>query len=183
MKIIGIAVRSTLIGFLLACSIVGIDGNSPKYTGVDPRVSGIVNEWLSLSKLHGLKFRRPINVGFTDILNQDAVGQTRYEYGFTEIDIDQQYWTKCTATMKMTLVFHELTHGYCKRDHDYGQGLLYPETDYRNPKPGNSKIDAAGRFSDLCPLSLMFPNLITDTCMRTHFSDYTKEMFDRCQPY
>lgn len=174
-------IKSAILGIVLGClasCALSLQGRRliPKYDGVAPKAEPYVKEWLELASGRGLKFDKDVSVGFTDIDQDLVVGLTNYGFGFTEIDLDTAAWNRFTEITKMCLVFHELSHAYCYRGHDYGPGKNYPK-DEITP---NKKHD--GFFKDGCPLSLMYPYLLDDNCMTVHHSDYIKEMFNNCDP-
>lgn len=147
-----------------SCTTVNVAGKaSPEYVGVDPRAEAILKKYLSLSIENNIHFSNKVTIGFKHINRGSVVGQCSWNPSFREIDIDINYWNYSTYTSKMSLLFHELSHCYCKRRHDHGN----------NP----------GHFEDGCPTSLMCPTTIEDDCMRAHYDEYSKELFDRCQPW
>lgn len=145
----------------------------PEYDGVDPKIAPFANEYQELAKQRGLFFDRKITIGFKNINKGAIIGETNYSYFFREIDIDFYYWEYATPMSKMTLIFHELSHGYCERDHDWDAGKNYEDKD----------IETGGFFEDSCAKSIMFPQIITDECFQTHYQEYVDEMFQRCRPY
>jgi hypothetical protein len=40
-----------------------------------------------------------------------------------------------------------------------------------------------GYYDDGCPSTFMHPVILDDFCVANHFSDYSKEMFNRCKPW
>lgn len=161
--------------------------DKPEYTGVDPALQPLVNEYKSLAEKEGIKFTHEVSVGFTDIDHRDIVGLCHYGKDFREIDIDLEYFNKITELQRKELVYHELTHCYCLRKHDFGEDRSYPEAN-------DSKFDRSekfrsifwitpGFFVDGCPTSIMYPYVLTNGCYEKHQEHYEKEMFERCQPY
>lgn len=155
--------------------------------GVDPKVQKMVDEYFWLSTQNHIHFYNKVTVGFKNINEGYVVGLCTYGGLFREIDVDINYWNHSTSTSKMTLLFHELTHCYCGRPHDYGRHLKYPESAATKlikliewkiaggPRPGYRK--------DGCPISIMHPVVLSDGCMMEHYAEYTKEMFLRCDPW
>lgn len=157
--------RAIIIGLLLAtltsCAItLGTMRWIPRYDGVDPEMISYVNEYLTLAKEHNIKFDDRVTVGFRDIHDGNAIGETIYAVGFREIDVDRNYWKNATKLTRMSLLFHELGHAYCGRDHN---------TSYRK--------------EDSCPASLMFPTIMSDACLMFHYQDYVEDLFKNCDPY
>lgn len=153
----------------------------PRYSEVDPEVKPYVNQYLSLAKDSKITFTHKVNVGFTDInkIRQGFKTIGKCNYAWREIDLDRDSWNQVTEMTKLTLIFHELSHCYCDRGHDYGDGKSYGTSEDR--KTGNTKEE--GFFSDECPISLMFPTIVSDECMVSHYSEYISEMFLQCDPY
>lgn len=164
--------------------------NKPEYVGTDPNpdLQIILKEFKSLSIQYNIKFTKEVTVGFSDIKGKSVVGTCTYGSKFREIDIDKKYWNSIPWNYKMALVYHELAHCYCYRDHDYGKGKLYPSTfmielmdilDKYRPPTGLRD----GMMSDNCPMSLMYPYVVGSYCFSRHYSHYVEEMFERCEPY
>lgn len=191
-SLIKAVVRLTItVMVLLATSSASCSGlpikKAPEYPGVDPRAQRYLDEYLWLSGQNHIQFDGNVSIGFRDINDGNVVGFCTYGSFFREIDIDINYWNHSSNTTRMTLLYHELTHCYCERDHDYGVDLKYPPTDAERvaqalewqikggPRPGY--------WDDGCAVSVMYPVVLDDLCMRTHYQEYAKEMFDRCQPW
>ena len=149
---------------------------APEYRGVDPQIQPYVDDWLYLAHGHGLKFDRVVTVGFKDINQGNIVGLTTYGWAFREIDIDVKFWNSSTSLSRAALVWHELGHAYCYRDHDYGNGTEYGDADKARLDP--NKED--GFYGDGCPVTLLFPEVVEDNCFEKHYEDYVNEIFNRC---
>lgn len=144
-------------------------------------------EYLALSKLNNLTFHHKVTMGFKHIKKNNVVGICTYGENWREIDVDVDYWNNIQPLERLALVFHELTHCYCRRDHDYGSGIKYPPTEEARveqakewqrvggPKPG--------RLEDGCPSSVMYPVVLNEECVQHHYNEYIKEMFNRCDPF
>jgi hypothetical protein len=160
---------------------------APEYKGVDPRAQNIVSEYLELSRLNHIIFHNPVTVGFKNIQHGDVVGVCHYGGYFREIDVDINYWNNSTTLSHLALLYHELTHCYCTRDHDYGKEKKYPETEAaRIVQAIQWKVNGGerpGHWDDGCPVSLMYPIVVDDDCMQAHYAEYTQEMFDRCEAW
>lgn len=183
-----VLIAGTVVGSLLS---LRTDGQipvkeHPDYTGVDPKIAPIVDEYKSLATKHRIIFTDSVSVGFTDIKYQSVVGVCNYGDNFREIDIDRHYWEVSTEETRRTLLFHELSHCYCLRNHDYGKDSPYPEATRSSRAKKDSPLYfyvSEGFFVDGCPLSIMYPYVLNDACMSEHKPHYEDEMFDRCQPY
>lgn len=183
MKIL-LAVIITLFSF--ACGQPEIK-KQPDYKGVDKRAQKIHDEFVGLAKKQGVKFDKPVTIGFMHIKRDDVAGQCTMSNKFREVDIDEGYWDHSTDIRKRVLLYHELGHCYCYRSHDYGKDNNYPED------PAKRISDAIdyylglslpkGYYSDGCPFSIMYPSVIQDECYVFHYKEYVAEVFDRCIPW
>jgi hypothetical protein len=146
----------------------------PNYTGVDPEIQPYVNDWMHLADERGIKFNNSVSIGFDSINRKETIGICNYGVGFREIDIDELYWSQANIISKKTLVFHELVHCYCNRNHDYGDGVEYQRD--------SNNLD--GFFiDDNCPISIMYPIIVSNACFIIHYDSYVEEMFSRCEPF
>jgi hypothetical protein len=159
----------------------------PAYKDVDPRAQSYVNEYMDLSKQNHLEFKHKVTLGFKHIKQGDTIGLCTWGGYFREIDLDIDYWNNASKIGRLALVYHELTHCYCGREHDYGKGKKYPE---KAVERARAAIDwfltggpKPGYWDDGCPTSIMHPVIVEDNCMKTHYNEYVTEMFDRCKPY
>jgi Zn-dependent peptidase ImmA (M78 family) len=118
-------------------------------------------------------------VGFKNINQGNIVGLTTYGFGFREIDISIDFWNSSTSLSRAALVFHEMGHAYCHRDHDYGNGTEYGDADKARKDP--NKED--GFYEDSCPVTLLFPEVVEDNCFEKHYEGYVTEIFNRCVPW
>jgi hypothetical protein len=183
-----VAITSIMIltASLSSCSGLPIK-TKPDYEGVDPRTQKLVDEYLWLSTQYHIKFYNKVTIGFRNINEGKVVGFCSNGGFFREIDLDINYWNNSTNTTRTALLFHELAHCYCGRDHDYGKDLKYPETEaLRRERALQWLIEGGprpGYWDDGCPVSLMYPMVVDNECMRTHYREYTEEMFDRCKPW
>lgn len=177
MKFLRPIILGAILGVMASCTLTLSEMRLiPKYNGVDPAVATYVSEWMSLAKDRKLTFDREVSIGFMNIDEGATIGITNYGFGFTEIDLDKRAWNSYTKVGRTGLVFHELAHAYCYRDHDFASGTPYPE----NTMVSNSEKD--GFFRDGCSLSLMCPFLMDDNCILAHYNEYVKEIFNRCTP-
>lgn len=175
------------MSLLTSCSTTLPIKVKPQYTGVDPRAQSLLDEYMWLSEQNNIHFYNKVTIGFREIKQGNIVGYCTYGGYFREIDIDTNYWNHSTNMTKLTLLFHELTHCYCGRGHDYEKDHNYPETEAaRIARALQWKLeggDRPGYFEDGCPFSFMYPVVVDDDCVRKHYAEYTKEMFDRCRPF
>lgn len=159
----------------------------PHYKGVDPAFNSIVDTYMALSADNDIHFKHKVSIGFAHINKAEIVGICYYGAYFREIEIDIDYWKRASNDKKVSLLFHELGHCYCNRDHDYGENKAYPEeSDARillAMKWQVSGGERPGYWEDGCPVSLMYPVVIDDDCLQNHYSSYIKEMFNRCNPF
>lgn len=179
MNRIRIIINSLILFILVSCCTINGNKICPEYRGVNPQVAPIVDQWLLLAKEHGLKFNKTITVGFKNIKEHGVVGLSNYGIGFREINLDMKYWNNSTSISRTILLYHELTHSYCNRGHDYGNGKKYKDAKEITEDP--KKDD--GFFQDECPLTIMFPVVLDDSCFMSHYQEYIDEMFNRCEEW
>lgn len=176
---------------ILATSLVSCSGipnkTRPEYKGVDPRAQSLTDEYLWLSTQHHVRFYNKVTIGFRDIKEGSVVGFCTFGGYFREIDIDINYWNNSDSSTRLALLFHELTHCYCGRGHDYGEDEAYPETEaLRRARALKWLLEGGprpGYWDDGCPVSLMYPIVVDNECLQAHYAEYTEEMFDRCKPW
>ncbi len=73
------------------------------------------------------------------------------------VEIDPSYFYQSTPKRRVELVFHELAHCVCYRNH------------------------TEGKLKDGCPDSLMYKTYIDDQCLKTHWDYYLKEIYNGCE--
>jgi hypothetical protein len=154
----------------------------PEHKGVDPAFTLYLQEYMYYASTQALKFDNTVTIGFTNLDDSKGgyrvIGLTSYGNNWREIDIDREYWYNHTNTSDMILLWHELSHSYCTRGHDYNWGKEYGEAGHIKKE---AQID--GFYSDGCPISIMYPVIISDQCTSRHYSEYIKEMFQNCDPW
>jgi len=160
---------------------------APEYVGVAPAAKPYYDEYKRLAKNEGITFKHDITIGFKRINMGDAIGLTTYGRNWREIDVDSDYWEDATDESKTMVLYHELTHAFCDRGHDYGDGVPYPVSEEarsdQKKKCRKESCITPGYYKDECPLSLLYPAIFDDYCFLIHRDDYLKEMFQRCIPY
>lgn len=154
---------------------------APEHKGVDPKIEYFVKEFKELANMQGVTFKHDVSVGFKK-LDYPTIGLTTYgpKDLWREIDIDPRFWEDSTELTKMSLIFHESGHAYCDRGHDWAGGT-YPE--FESWKKGKEPKEGGYKDGTNCPLSLMYPTILDDFCVVTHFNDYIVELYGRCDPY
>lgn len=158
----------------------------PKFKGIDPDLQPIYDEWVELAAQRDIKFKRKIGIGFSKIEQKQVIGRCWYRFVKRQIEIDSDFWSRASITTQHILMYHELSHCLCDRDHDYGKGKKYKEV-------GDGELIFTsfpyvlsakdGYFDDWCPMSIMHPTILSDRCYFAHYQHYIDEMFDRCEPY
>lgn len=162
----------------------------PLYNGINKKFASLVNEYKNLALKKHIKFTKTVTIGFRKINRDRIIGLCNYSPSYREIDIDIQYWNNSSKISRKLLLFHELTHCYCNRGHDYGNGINYlpvplekiAKKIYYILHPDN-KYARPGFYKDRCPLSIMYPYNLSDACFIKHSKEYESEMFNRCFPY
>lgn len=163
-----------------------IDGKTvPEWTGIDSRAENIYQQYIKLSTDNHIVFHKPITIGFKKINTGNIIGVCYPNDTFREIDIDINFWNNSKLSEKTALLFHELSHCLCGRDHDYGNGQEYPEVNEFNLKSLFLKdsTERSGYLNDECPMSIMAPILLSKSCFLKHYDFYTKEMYHRCDAW
>lgn len=167
-----------------SCSSDVHEKKEPEYHGVDPQLQPIVDEYLRLSSENNVVFTNKVTLGMKEIDEGGVVGICNYGKNWREIDVDKGYWDRLPESLQYALLFHELTHCYCGRDHDFAEGKEYKIVkELKEEDAQGIKHQGAGFYKDNCPVSLMYPMVVEPECMNKHYKEYVKEMFDRCEPF
>lgn len=159
----------------------------PKYHNIDARAMPLVIDYVKFAQRRGIRFTKPLTIGFTDINDGGTVGTCWMGKKFREIDIDIHEWDTHTIENREELLFHELTHCLCNRYHDYGSGdsytpiILEPIEKWFHNRPFYMSLP--GRYPDGCPTSIMFPRVLAKSCIQEHRDEYFNEMFNHCKPW
>ncbi len=163
----------------------------PHYSGIDARITPYLNDYAKLALRHNVFFTKYVSIGFANINaksgSHSVIGVCYSGNGWREIEIDIKSWERATETSRKSLFRHEATHCFCNRDHDFGDGQGYrdPSTEdmisFIHRSPFN--ILEKGLFEDGCPMSLMYPRIISDYCAKAHESEYVGDMFNRCDAW
>lgn len=184
-----------LIALLCSCSSLKKDNNilikeKPEYTGVDRLIKPYVDEYMELSSRNNIVFDNKVTVGFKNIGHGAVIGLCNKNEDFREVDLDINFFMTASELRKKALIFHELTHCYCGRGHDYDAEKPYSENPFAlmiqsigNNIPWTLKRSNPGYFEDGCATSIMHPFIQDDPCLEKHWDHYIKEMFNRCEPY
>jgi hypothetical protein len=93
------------------------------------------------------------------------------------IYLDTKTWQEYSELQKEVLLFHELAHCVCDLDHTHFQGV-YPENPVV-PETAQERIKA-GFLDDGCPVSIMYPKVLTHSCYKKHRKLYRYEINLRC---
>lgn len=171
---------------LMSCSTLNFGGTPTKSDFVDPKVQDLVNEYKELAQIMGINFQENVGISFIRMEEPYVIGLCHYAFGYRQIELDGPFFSQADANQRLALVFHELTHCYCTRSHDYKDGK-YPESKaeqeeewkYRTEHGG----DRPGYFPDGCPVSIMAPIVVESYCVQSHYATYVTEMFDRCRAF
>lgn len=133
----------------------------PEYVGeiADPELTVIVNEYKKLAKARGIEFKRDVTIGYSKISGKSVIGTCTYGGKWREIDIDTDFWADASWMSKTILGFHELTHCYCTRFHDYGPDQEYGDGFLASSKPWS--------FPILLPVNTWMDTLMTDALLRS----------------
>lgn len=190
-----------LVTFISCCAPIKdeLSKSHPEYSNIitDSDVKSIKKSFLEEASRQGIKFTNDVTIGFKKFNTKDPgqrniIGLCVYGDGWREIDLNIVYWKNTNFVVKEALLFHELSHAFCDRDHDYGKDRFYP-----SPRPSIlekimnimiqkvvlSPIKPDGYFEDGCPISLMHPVIPSEKCIIDHRDHYKIEIFDRCIPF
>jgi hypothetical protein len=151
-----------------------------------------LNEYLELSKRNHLDITRKITMDFGPF-NQKRVIGTCYsgeiddnaqQTSYREIQIDPIFFKATDKLSKKFLLFHELSHCLCNRDHTYFHGKKYTSPELKSILKllrSGQDIDSDGYYGDGCPVSIMAPVLPYYYCLNKYQDLYEREMFEDCK--
>lgn len=184
-----IAIFTIILIFNITISTFDMVTFTPKFTE-DPKnqeISDIIKEYHTLAQSHGILFKNTVSIGIANIDKSVAIGTCFYGPNFREITIDRDFFHSAPYLEKKSLVFHELTHCYCDRSHDFDEGTRYPDASlgymFESMFYTKTHNKHDGYLPDLCPKSIMRPQIVKEYCFQKHHDWYIKEMFNRCNPY
>lgn len=168
-----------------------VSKKGPEYNGVDLAIKPYVDEFLDISKRNNITFTNKVTVGVKRINTGAVIGLcTTKGTEWREIDIDYNFFVNSPEIRRKALIFHELIHCYCTRGHDHSGGTDYPSINTLKlfvERVGQSipwcLEKSSGYFDDGCASSIMHPYIQELGCLQTHWDEYMKEMFDRCEPF
>lgn len=184
LKLYTIAAIVVAILTVRQCSDGIREKKEPEYHGVDPEVQPVLDQFLRISSENNIVFNNRVTIGLKNINEGGAVGICNYGKGWREIDVDRSYWESASEATQYALLFHELTHCYCGRDHDFADGKPYKTVkELKEENQNGEKHSGGGFYKDNCPTSLMYPIVVDDECLLLHYDDYKKEMLERCEPF
>jgi hypothetical protein len=169
----------------LACTTINVNHAPKKSDFVDPQLRKYVNEYMDLAKIMNIRFDRTIGADFIKVEEPNVIGLCYYMVGYRQIQIDLAFWRYADTWQRTALVYHELTHCYCTRKHDF-EGKKFADTDAERKEEyehWKKTGERPGYFEDGCPKSLMHPTIVESFCMQLHYGEYILEMFDRCSAY
>ena len=154
----GIILRITYftLGLIMA-SVLSSCSSSPEIKESD--LTPYFDNFLEDAKKNNVKIdmKRFNNIEYQfKSLQSPAAGQCRYFPAQITID-PSTFYTGSTERTKKLLVYHELGHCYCRRDH---MDIINTRT--------------------VCPESLMNSYIPSNDCIRRYMKDYIKELFENC---
>lgn len=182
--------KKILFGIILVISLCWVGcaeitiKTMPEFYGTDYRSDKLLSDFMWLSAQNHITFSHKVSIGFKHIDQGAVVGLCTNGLYFREITLDIDFWITATQLGRTALIWHELAHCYCDRDHDYNS-IPYPDSESERLKETIRGIfyKKQGYYSDECPMSLMYPSVVPDECVRVHYDEYTKEIFQNCKPY
>lgn len=141
-------------------------------------------EYTRLAMKRKIVFNHDVTIGFKEINEGSTIGICTLSEKWHEIDLDTVFWKKHSEIERKFLTFHELTHCFCNRDHDFGNGQMYtPLGWFATLIPFRKDYKSTGYFKDGCPMSIMAPVIATEDCLESYYEYYIDEMFNRCKPW
>lgn len=174
---------------LLIISLIFLGCEHPKEPEMPPQplppnalLMPIVKEYQTLGRAHGVKFTHATFIGFDHIKEKNVIGWCKYAEDSRTILIDANFYLRAPPDIRRTLIFHELTHCLCSRDHDYDKGQKYFPAIIEQILLKSYKFYdiRPGYYPDECPLSIMHPIIVENRCVQKHKAEYDEEMFHRC---
>jgi len=149
---------------------------------------------MELAVVRGIVFNRDVTMGFANTQSDASggvIGICTYGHRWREIDIDEKFFKSRGYLQTKALIFHELTHCYCNRNHTYGSKtrIQYPDGIFEKiieklrTEIDETEIPETERpyFEDGCARTLMHPVVVSSTCMFNHYDHYVDEMFNNCR--
>lgn len=178
-----------LLSFIVLSLVSSCGAKDKKFDNIDPNLAPLINEYKSqLSdklKLPKISIAPRLTAGFSDKFDDtETVGICKSWYdNDSEIEILKSFWEKSDEKTRAVLVWHEVTHCVCNRNHTHAGGA-YPE-----PKDGlfsltglsGAELEKKGYFSDFCPTSIMHPYILSHYCIVKHWDHYKLEMLEGCE--
>lgn len=124
--------------------------------------------------------RNKMSMKFSD-LEGNTVGLCTYTdvFGHTRVEFDRKAWNNYSKMERLELAYHEFSHALCNLPHSW-EGGIYPEASKSGIK--SSGLAEDGYYDDFCPVSIMHPYTIEDSCLKKHWGEYIKDLRDRCFP-
>jgi hypothetical protein len=147
------------------------------------RLEMLHDHYILLSKRKNLEFSDTVPLKLRPIPKNDWLGFCDPNQPMRSVTINSNKWDKLSSTTKITLVFHELTHCYCDRSHNYNEEESYEDDADIFLVDSQLLANEPGYFEDGCPTTIMHPFILSDACMENHYDHYIDEMFDGCIPY
>ena len=96
------------------------------------------------------------------------------------IEIDPSYWEFHSEIQKRALIFHEIGHCGCQREHPNVEvNWLVKLLDKAHI---SHRRYAINYFEDTCPRTIMHPYDLSSACLTRHKKYYDEEMFKHCTP-
>lgn len=99
--------------------------------------------------------------------------------GPNRVEIDKLFWEYGSSVSKKALIYHELGHCVCNRDHVPPNSAKWL-TDFLDSL--QIRHVRAVELPDGCPKSLMNPVMPDDACLQRHWGLYKDELFKTCVP-
>jgi hypothetical protein len=148
---------------------------------IDPEFMDFVNDFVIRSEGQiGNAHVRKLSMQFAN-LEGSTIGVCYWQRPwepYIRVEIDRAYWHTEDVFHQWSLIFHELGHCLCNREHTL------------NPRSWvvqwldslNIRHQRHWTFPDGCPRSVMNPTDFSSECVAQHQEEYIREIFSGCQP-
>jgi hypothetical protein len=151
---------------------------------VDPQFEEFVEEFKKISGRKDSSDYDDMSIVFSKKNQGDGVIGTCHDAIFyREIEINEDFWTHSNYIDKQVLMNHELAHCVCNIGHSDPPSISemsFFEKIYYKIRSWFVKDD--NYFYDGCPKSWMNSTIVNSGCSYVHYSEYVKDIQNRCQP-
>lgn len=170
-----------LMVFLAACAAVSQkEDGGQEFRDVDSEFAPYLQDFIETTfPYYDQEALDTLTVGRRDIDEGSVVGFCKIftTNGGREIVIDKGFWENQSEATKEALMLHEFAHCLCKLEHQHFEGN-YEKKQNLSRTRGEKLKD--GFFPDNCPVSILYPTVVSDRCFERHKEHYKYEVRIRC---